>query len=238
MAIGVAERYADQLATEDERWDALRLVLESVGGETHRNSFNRSWTAIERLSVPWAVSFTLKTERDDLFGSYSGRCIHTQVGVESAAGVIVGYVKNSMLDAARIAMKGAPRTTEPMLNPLVRLWRGIKHGVRCALDLDNYYDKLVGERLVHEWSQQTELLRDIFGNPFRPVGIDPDWRTSTVVALARHMYESRDFSAMPILADALQDAGCENEHVLNHCRDPQQVHVRGCWVVDLVLGKD
>ncbi|WP_439624169.1 hypothetical protein [Gemmata sp.] len=51
------------------------------------------------------------------------------------------------------------------------------------------------------------------------------------------MYESRDFSAMPILADALQDAGCEHEAVLAHCRDPQQVHVRGCWVVDLVRGK-
>jgi hypothetical protein len=42
---------------------------------------------------------------------------------------------------------------------------------------------------------------------------------------------------MPILADALQDAGCDNEDILNHCRDPKQVHVRGCWVVDLVLGK-
>jgi hypothetical protein len=81
------------------------------------------------------------------------------------------------------------------------------------------------------------LIRDIFGNPFRPVAFDPAWRTSTVVALASQMYESRDFGAMPILADALQDAGCTNEDVLTHCRDAQQVHVRGCWVVDLVLGK-
>jgi hypothetical protein len=81
-------------------------------------------------------------------------------------------------------------------------------------------------------------LRDIFGNPFRPVAFDAAWRTGTAVSLARHMYESRDFSAMPILADALQDAGCEHEAVLAHCRDPHQVHVRGCWVVDLVLGKE
>jgi hypothetical protein len=65
---------------------------------------------------------------------------------------------------------------------------------------------------------------------------DPAWRTDTAVALARQMYESRDFGAMPILADALQDAGCEDENILNHCRDLAQVHVRGCWVVDLVLG--
>ncbi|MBA4192542.1 MAG: hypothetical protein C0467_31630 [Planctomycetaceae bacterium] len=85
--------------------------------------------------------------------------------------------------------------------------------------------------------RQAVILRDIFGNPFRPVTIDPSWLTSDVVALATGMYESRDFSAMSILADALQDAGCDNDDVLNHCRDEKQVHVRGCWVVDLVLGK-
>ena len=70
-----------------------------------------------------------------------------------------------------------------------------------------------------------------------PSTFDPDWRTSTAVALAKQMYESRDFAAMPILADALQDAGCDNDDVLNHCRDANGAHVRGCWVVDLVLGK-
>lgn len=64
------------------------------------------------------------------------------------------------------------------------------------------------------------------------------WRTDTAVALARQMYDSRDFGAMPILADALQDAGCDGEDILSHCRDPKQVHVRGCWVVELVLGKE
>jgi hypothetical protein len=80
------------------------------------------------------------------------------------------------------------------------------------------------------------LLRDIFGNPFRPVTFSPEWRTDTAVSLARQMYESRDFGAMPILADALQDAGCEDDDILSHCRDDGP-HVRGCWVVDLVLGK-
>jgi hypothetical protein len=88
-----------------------------------------------------------------------------------------------------------------------------------------------------ERAAQADLLRDIFGNPFRPVAFDPAWRTSTAVALAGQVYESRDFVAMPILADALQDAGCDSADVLDHCRDPKQVHVRGCWVVDLALGK-
>jgi hypothetical protein len=82
---------------------------------------------------------------------------------------------------------------------------------------------------------QAAILRDIF-NPFRPVNVDAEWLTSTVVSLARQMYESRDFSTMPILADALQDAGCDNADILNHCRSDGP-HVRGCWVVDLVLGK-
>ncbi|QEG25729.1 hypothetical protein GobsT_04560 [Gemmata obscuriglobus] len=82
------------------------------------------------------------------------------------------------------------------------------------------------------------FLRDIYGNPFRPVTFSTEWRTGTTTAIARQMYESRDFGAMPILADAIQDAGCDSDDILAHCRDPQQVHVRGCWVVDLVLGKE
>lgn len=87
-----------------------------------------------------------------------------------------------------------------------------------------------------EAAAQVALLRDVFGNPFRPAVLDLDWLTSTVVALAREVYESRDFAAMPILADALQDAGCDNEAVLEHCRGPGP-HARGCWVADLILGR-
>jgi hypothetical protein len=86
-----------------------------------------------------------------------------------------------------------------------------------------------------EKAAHLHLVHDIFGNPFRPVAFDPVWRTPTAVSLARQMYESRDFGAMPILADALQDAGCDSADILAHCRGPGP-HVRGCWVVDLVLG--
>lgn len=83
---------------------------------------------------------------------------------------------------------------------------------------------------------QVLFIRCVFGNPFHPVAFSPEWRTDTVLTLARQMYDERDFSAMPILADALQDVECNNEEVLNHCRGPGP-HVRGCWVVDLVLGR-
>jgi len=93
------------------------------------------------------------------------------------------------------------------------------------------------ERIATQRRAMADLVRDIFGNPFCPVAFSPEWRTSTAVLLAQQMYESRDFSAMPILADALQDAGCENADILDHCRDEKGTHVRGCWVVDLVLNK-
>ena len=89
---------------------------------------------------------------------------------------------------------------------------------------------------IAERMAQLALLRDIFGNPFRPVSLDSAWLTSDVLALARGIYDERAFDRMPILADALQDAGCDNDAILTHCRGSEP-HVRGCWVVDLLLGK-
>jgi hypothetical protein len=83
---------------------------------------------------------------------------------------------------------------------------------------------------------QVHLIRDIFGNPFRPITLDPACNTSNIVALAQMIYDDRAFDRLPILADALEDAGCTNADILDHCRQPGE-HVRGCWVVDLLLGK-
>src|SRR6185369_15625565 len=98
------------------------------------------------------------------------------------------------------------------------------------------YPPAAAERWRFWRASQATLLKDIFGNPFRPVAVDPAWLTSTVVALAEGIYADRAFDRMPSLADALEDAGCDNADILNHCRQPGE-HVRGCWVVDLVLGK-
>lgn len=89
-----------------------------------------------------------------------------------------------------------------------------------------------------EREAQCRLIRDVFGNPFRQVAFDPAWRTDTALSLARHAYEARDFSALPILADALQDAGCDADALLTHLRDRDATHVRGCWALDLVLGRE
>jgi hypothetical protein len=86
---------------------------------------------------------------------------------------------------------------------------------------------------------QCEILRDFFGNPFRPVAVEPSWLTwngGTVPRLAQSIYDERAFDHLPALADALEGAGCTNADILGHCRQSGQ-HVRGCWVLDLLLGK-
>ncbi len=84
------------------------------------------------------------------------------------------------------------------------------------------------------------LLRDVVGNPYRLVTVDRAWlvwKDTCVVRLAQTIYADRTFDRLPILADALEDAGCDNADILAHCRSPEP-HVRGCWVVDLLLGKE
>jgi hypothetical protein len=83
-------------------------------------------------------------------------------------------------------------------------------------------------------------LRCVFGNPFRPVVLESSWlawNDGTVVKLAHSIYEERAFDRLPILADALEEAGCDNADILAHCRQSGE-HVRGCWALDLVLGKE
>ncbi len=79
-----------------------------------------------------------------------------------------------------------------------------------------------------ERGPQCGLIRDIFGNPFRPIAPRPDWLTPTVKALAAEIYEEQAFDELPVLADALEDAGCDEPAVLDHCRN-HPPHVRGCW---------
>ncbi|MDB5312321.1 MAG: hypothetical protein JWO38_6523 [Gemmataceae bacterium] len=106
----------------------------------------------------------------------------------------------------------------------------------CPADLDIVTVARYAQFSGDDVGAQTAAIRDIFGNPFRPVTVNPSWRTPPVLALARHIYADRAFGRLPVLADALQDAGCSQPAVLAHCRGAGP-HVRGCWAVDLMLGK-
>jgi hypothetical protein len=85
-----------------------------------------------------------------------------------------------------------------------------------------------------------DLVREIFGNPFRPSALDPrwlDWKENTLLRMAHVIYRKRCFRNLPILADALEEAGCNDAAILTHCQ-AAVAHVRGCWVVDLLLGME
>jgi hypothetical protein len=91
-----------------------------------------------------------------------------------------------------------------------------------------------------EAATQVALLRDIFDNPFRRVALNPTWLAwsdGTIPKLAQAIYDDRAFDRMPVLADALEEAGCANADLLQHCRRPGP-HVRGCWVVDRLLARE
>jgi hypothetical protein len=131
--------------------------------------------------------------------------------------------------------------TEPMLSTA----QAAAEAGGAAIAIDNVWGaahqakEISYERYYGESEAQNRLLRDIFGNPFRPVTLDPSWiawNAGAVKKMAQVIYDERRFADLPILADALEDAGCTDPAILSHCREPGE-HVRGCWVVDLLLGK-
>ena len=95
--------------------------------------------------------------------------------------------------------------------------------------------------IVTDKGKSAALLRELFGClPFRSLTTAQGWiawNGGTIPALATAIYDEQTFDRMPILADALEDAGCDNRDILDHCRGPGP-HVRGCWVLDLLLGKE
>ena len=113
----------------------------------------------------------------------------------------------------------------------------VAHGVNISLDNWEYERQL-------EQGQQAILFREILGNPFRPSAFHRRWLTPTVTYLATIAYEERalpsgklDTTRLAILADALEETGCDNQEILGHLRSPGP-HFRGCHVLDLLLGKE
>jgi hypothetical protein len=207
-AVEVAERHADGLATDEE----LRVAAHEAG-EAHREMF----AVLGKVgsTLEWAAEFAANADP------------------RHAAKCAVWMVRFSRCQQHPIA----PNGTEPLRLTACTVER--RTGLAATL-LGRWKITPLPEPVPTGADHLTlcGFIRDIFCNPFRPVTFSPEWRTDTALSLARQMYESRDFGAMPILADALQDAGCDNDDILNHCRDAKQVHVRGCWVCDLVLGKE
>jgi hypothetical protein len=128
------------------------------------------------------------------------------------------------------------------------VWRATENVARAVQELRAALAEAVpgprrpfAEALRAEARAQAALVRDVFGNPFRlMIPLDPSrlaWNGGTIPAMAERIYNERDWTSLPVLADALEDAGCSCPEILTHCRGPGP-HVRGCWVLDLLLEKE
>jgi hypothetical protein len=157
-------------------------------------------------------------------------------------------VTKEQLKAARKRASGCELSTSRLdaYQAAVETANGAAYAVRLlAIDSGGIDPVIVGlstytaasNRLAQEQSgRQVAILRDLIGNPFRSVCLSPSWLTRTVSGLAQAIYDEGAFDRLPVLADALEDAGCAELTILEHLRGPGP-HVRGCWVVDLILGK-
>jgi hypothetical protein len=191
---------------------------------------------------------------------------HILAAVEVAERHSDGLAGTSDMEAASRALLNVPGA----LNDIRDLdqrgdWQGkVRHGVTQAavraIDVIHWrlhlplaaryaaavrYNERTGDAqaLEKERAAQAGLLRDVFGNPFRPVRVDAAWLTGTVVSLAQAAYDDRRLPSgelapvrLAVLADALEDAGCTDDAILSHLRSPGS-HVRGCWALNLILGK-
>lgn len=139
----------------------------------------------------------------------------------------LGAVQRLLQDGDGDAPDGTPSAE------LSVIWKAAAWARCWAHDRNiTYYQK--------ELKAQADLLREILGNPFRASTVAPGWlawNDRTVVTVAQAIYGERRFEDLPILADALEEAGCDDETILAHCRSPGP-HVWGCWVVDLLLGRE
>lgn len=98
-----------------------------------------------------------------------------------------------------------------------------------------FHDIIPATLRVSRPLHSADIVREVFANPFRTPWWQNEWRTANTLGIAQKMYESRQFQAMGELADALEESGCQDREILLHCREQNEQHYRGCWVVDWIL---
>jgi hypothetical protein len=222
----------------------LEAVLHMTEGE---------WFACDHRIALWncleyhrdCLHYPISTRKMRLYGCACSRVVwhllrpSVRAAVESMEARVDGRISRKQLKRAvrRMGVDECPADTAARIaverEPVEAQGSGAEHWAQAALIYTcNSTEAEANHRLIG-------LFRDIFGNPFRPVAIDPAWlrwNGGTVVQLAAAIYDERRFQDLPILADALEEAGCTDAHLLDHCRQPGE-HARGCWLLDHLLGK-
>jgi hypothetical protein len=218
----------EKWVTSTEREACLEFVSDSASGRKVRLlavSFSRQcWPTSENSPESQFVDIAERIADG----------VVTEEGVTAALNALEVFRKKTWLES-----EGDWDLVTPVFQALLRADVSISGANFCAQISERLagYSRKWGMDIDELHVEQMNLIRDIFGNPFRPVAFDPRWRTGDTVGLARGIYEDRAFDRLLLLADALMDAGCADEQVLGHCQS-EGPHVRGCWVVDLVLGKE
>ena len=204
----------------ERKWQLFALAcLEPLAPHIHDERLKLALSAIARNAEGRGAAAELESARED------AEAAHDLIWADPSEQrwfYVSEYAARAVTLATQAGYEGHARQIAKFCSETLRL---------CA----DYHTADAVRREAND--RQVSLIYDIFGNPFRPVALDPLWLTFDVQALAQGIDADRAFDRMPILADALQDAGCDNPDVLNHCRDPHATHVRGCWVLDLLLGK-
>jgi len=218
MAVVVMERYADGLATQQELTEAAKAAMQ-----------------VQTSGPPADVSQTVGMS---LFAPQT----HAAAGVAELAGLSAERLDLPAICASALVASQVANRAAWMAAGEVYGGKGVA-GPALFVALT----ALAKAGAAAEWAEeeaQCGLLRDIFGpHPDQPLKIDPSWLTPTVISLATAAYEGRHMpsgllenSRFAVLADGLEEAGCDEAGLLGHLRGPG-VHCRGCWAVDVVLGR-
>jgi hypothetical protein len=220
------------LLRQIEDWQPLVELVERYADRQASKRHFRAWS--KTLRHPSAETH-LEEWRDPFHGargvaSYAAdRLAESAFRLQGGAAPAAEEVRAAATDAAKYAAVAAGKQVL------------LQRGEDLPMEEEN---RVEDESILAEGKAQAALLRCLFGNPFRPLTLDPAWRTPTICSLAQAGYEQRqlpsghlDPARLTVLADALEEAGCTDPATLGHLRGPGS-HARGCWVLDLLLGKE
>jgi len=224
-AVEVSERYADRMASPEELDAALDGANDASGYLYRKGGLLAAEAA--RLENPEAEELPTAS----VFGEkHEERAWKAATAAEAVARRKLGHPRTKeVFESAWPAADMASRSASDAISGNAEL-RTREESYWASFEADR-----AKECRYYEDSWQSDLLRCIFGNPFRPVSLDPDRLTSESVLLAESIKAGRAFHLMMDLGDALEASGCDDVEVLGHCRKMGD-HARGCWVIDAVLG--
>jgi hypothetical protein len=209
----------------------------------------RVWQLLDERKRTAVEMVERAANEEDMLGNLATAAMNTQLVAHRASQAgIIGLPE--WFSVAEGLLSGETEATKRLVCWIAGLIRGICNDTDAA-SRALLGDEIRAARVAWAAAQsakslemilQCNLLREILGNPFRPVKTEPSWLTETVLSLATVAYEERslssgelDNSRLAIIADSLQEAGCTNADILEHLRS-NGVHIRGCWVLDLIRG--